>query len=532
MSLAVARHIRAQRVSFVLPAAAPEMPGFLEYVTDAGSRSRFVRYRSSPLPTFARGGSARTILSLSCTAVARLRCATIPSMCPGADTTTPAAGDSSDEPQRAGWVLLWAWPARCPPPRLLLGQAFTIGRSEDCEVRLEDSEVSRRHAWIELVKGTPRIRDLGSRNGTFVDGQRVAEAPLVLGSVVRVGASVALVAEAIPGDMTCPFGVLAPGLLGSGKLAAALTAPRRGATTTLPVIIEGATGTGKERIARAVHDWSLRRGPLVAVNCGAVPEALAEAHFFGHKRGAFTGAEQAGLGFFRTADGGTLLLDEVAELSPPLQTKLLRVLEEEEVLPVGDCRPVPVDVRVISTAHEPLSCVVARGAFRPDLFARLAGISVRLPTLWERREDIPQLFAHFLSEFLDGALVSLEPRAVEKLLRHPFPLNVRELRLLAHRVGATRSDATVVRERDLQASWMAADLAEGPPAPATPASLRRARRCSEASALAASLAAHGGNVTRAAKAVGMSRQRAYRLLGQAMAGSGGAGNRTRREGLS
>lgn len=368
---------------------------------------------------------------------------------------------------------------------------------------------------IELANGRHLIRDLGSRNGTYVDGQRVESAWLSPGTVIRTGSSIALVGHALAGNHArYRFGLLAPGLLGSERLHAALVDLERLALTDLAIVIEGATGTGKEQIARAIHKRSGRTGPLVAVNCGAIPESLAEAALFGHRRGAFTGAVDSGLGYVRAADRGTLLLDEVIDLPPGLQTKLLRVLEEGEVVPLGDAKPVQVDVRVVSTVHRPLASAVAEGQFRSDLFSRLTGFTLRVPPVSERREDIPQLFAHFLSRFLERESVQIEPRAVELLLAHPFPLNVRELRLLAHRVGAIRSDAAVIRARDIEDCIDNAVLERPDITPSSPSCLRSARREQDAAALARSLTEHGGNVTHAARAVGISRQRAYRLLGR------------------
>jgi DNA-binding NtrC family response regulator len=195
------------------------------------------------------------------------------------------------------------------------------------------------------------------------------------------------------------------------------------------VLIEAASGTGKELVARAVHETSLRReGPFMPVDCGALPESIAEAELFGHERGAFTGAIRAAPGLFRSANGGTLFLDEVGELSPRLQSKLLRAIQEREVRPLGASAAVPIDVRIISATNRDLEGEVKKGCFRSDLFYRLRVVSIQLATLRERPEDIPVLAAHFLERHGEGrGILGLEPEALEALLTHPWEGNVREL---------------------------------------------------------------------------------------------------------
>ena len=219
-----------------------------------------------------------------------------------------------------------------------------IGRDEACAIRLLGSDVSRRHATLRKTEADfgVELSDLGSRNGIHVNGRQVSSAPLKCGDVVRLGGWIGVVTDA-PGA----FEEIAPGLWGGAVLQAALAPLRRAAPSDLPVIIEGETGTGKEVVARSIHKWSGRAGPFVGVNCAALPEALAEGELFGYRRGAFTGADKASPGFFRSADAGTLLLDEVTDLPLSLQAKLLRVLEEREVQPLGEPRPIPINVRVL-----------------------------------------------------------------------------------------------------------------------------------------------------------------------------------------
>ncbi|GGE20680.1 sigma-54-dependent Fis family transcriptional regulator [Polymorphobacter glacialis] len=204
---------------------------------------------------------------------------------------------------------------------------------------------------------------------------------------------------------------------------AARVAPR-----DISILIEGATGTGKEGLSRLVHDLSPRRdSPFVAVNCAALPEAMLEAALFGHERGAFTGAVGGGRGLFRAADGGTLLLDEVSEIPLALQAKLLRALQEREVLPIGAVKPEKVDVRIIACANRDLAGEVAAGRFRADLFYRLAVFPLRTQTLAERPQDVVAIAAHWLLKAAADTVCWPTAAALARLSAHPWPGNVREL---------------------------------------------------------------------------------------------------------
>lgn len=212
----------------------------------------------------------------------------------------------------------------------------------------------------------------------------------------------------------------------------------RVAGSELPLLLQGESGTGKELVARAIHRASKRAaGPFVAVNCAAIPGELLEAELFGHDRGAYTGAERAREGRFRAADGGTILLDEVGDLPLLLQPKLLRVLQEEVVEPVGASRPVPVDVRFLAATHRDLHAAVREGRFREDLYYRLAGIVLRVPPLRERPEDVEPLFTHFFEQEAARAGRDLRIGAgVGAVLRaRSWPGNVRELEHLARRMA-------------------------------------------------------------------------------------------------
>lgn len=223
----------------------------------------------------------------------------------------------------------------------------------------------------------------------------------------------------------------------SPAMTAALDLARKAAPHDSPVLLSGASGTGKELVARLVHQESRRRdGPFIPVNCGAIPETLLESEFFGHVRGAFTGADRDRVGLFEAADGGTLFLDEVGELPGSLQVKLLRALQEGEVRKVGGTQTETVDVRIVSATNVDLEDAISDGNFREDLFYRLAVIPIHLPPLASRREEIPELARHLLERHRDRMGVDVEgiaPDAMQILLEYPWPGNVRELENILER---------------------------------------------------------------------------------------------------
>ncbi len=405
--------------------------------------------------------------------------------------------------------VLWLLGLSGDPRRVALNARCTrFGRGADCQVVLAGGEASRHHAEISRVGPVYVIRDLGTRNGTSDDGKRVAEAPLVPGAVVRMGEWLACAREAAgPEPAAADFSAQGPALWGSQILRAAVAPAHSAAASKLPIILEGETGTGKEVVARAIHSWSGRGGPFVAVNCAALPEALAEGELFGYRRGAFTGAERANAGFFRAAHGGTLLLDEICDLPLPLQVKLLRVLEQQEVVPLGEATPVPVDVRVLAAAQEPLGNAVAQRRFRADLYARLDGLTVRLPPLRERIEDVVALLELFVAEHRPGLKLQLTANALETMLLYDWPFNVRELRLLGQRLSLLLAQQASIHRRELP-ERMRPRLPSAPDSSASPQDVAAGALAS----LLAALRAHRGNVTRAAQAAGISRMRAYRLM--------------------
>jgi two-component system response regulator GlrR len=273
------------------------------------------------------------------------------------------------------------------------------------------------------------------------------------------------------------------------------------------VLIHGESGTGKELLARAIHRASPRRDkPFVAVNCGAISGELLESELFGHARGAFTGAVQAHKGLFQAADGGTLLLDEIGDMPLPLQVKLLRVLQEGEVRPVGSTQAIPVDVRVISATHRDLDAQKDSGQFREDLYYRLNVVSLKLPSLAERREDIPVLAAHFLRKLAERyrkPAVTLAPDAMALLVAAPWPGNVRQLLNLLEQALALAT--TSVIPASLVQSALKEDAAALIP-------FEEARKTFERDYLVRLLKITGGNVTQAAQLAKRNRTEFYKLL--------------------
>ena len=226
----------------------------------------------------------------------------------------------------------------------------------------------------------------------------------------------------------------------SSRMAEVLAEARMVAQSDASVLLRGESGTGKELLAQAIHQASARAGkPFIAVNCGAIPEALLESELFGHVRGAFTDASSSHKGLFQAADGGTLLLDEIGDMPPALQVKLLRVLQEREIRPVGSSQSIPVDVRIISATHRDLDAAMAEGEFRTDLYYRLNVVTLTLPPLSERREDIPLLANHFLVTLAakyDKRLSGFAPEALKALTTAAWPGNVRQLYNVVEQVCA------------------------------------------------------------------------------------------------
>ncbi|MFM2372538.1 MAG: hypothetical protein RIS85_2260 [Pseudomonadota bacterium] len=345
---------------------------------------------------------------------------------------------------------------------------------------------------------TPAIERLtGSRIATlrYADGAGEAALAAALACAARPGAPIAADPESL----------------------SVLALAERIAATDIPVLINGPTGTGKEVLSRFIHERSARAGkPFVAINCAAMPEAMLEALLFGHQKGAFTGANAASEGFFRAADGGTLLLDEIAEMPLPLQAKLLRALQEGEVVPLGATQPIKVDVRVIACANRDLPLEVEEGRFRADLYYRLNVFPLALRPLCERPDDIaPLAFAMVLRHAANAPWLSDE--ALDMLSAHSWPGNVRELENVMRRALVLAGNAPVIGPEhiafDRPARLVAAPgSATAEAAPANDAKLSNIVQMSEARAIIATLEACNGSRVAAARQLGISeRTLRYRL---------------------
>jgi transcriptional regulator of aromatic amino acid metabolism len=310
------------------------------------------------------------------------------------------------------------------PSRVLVGQ------SPACDVRVADPAMSRRHAALEPVAARLRLTDLGSTNGTWVNGVGVTDAFLAGGEEVRLGGTVFRV-ERGPArrDVRLPEETRFGRLVGwSREMRRLYPLCARLAASSVAVIIEGETGTGKEALAESLHEAGPRAaGPFVVFDCTAVAPSLVESELFGHERGAFTGAVASRRGVFEQAHGGTLLIDEIGDLEPQLQPKLLRALERGEVRRVGSEKAIKVDVRVLAATRRDLDHEVQEGRFRDDLFHRLAVARIELPPLRARKGDVRLLAAHFARE-LGGDERALGGELLARWDDSPWPGNVRELR--------------------------------------------------------------------------------------------------------
>jgi transcriptional regulator with PAS, ATPase and Fis domain len=413
--------------------------------------------------------------------------------------------------------------------RHALGAApVVVGTDAACDLVLADARVSGQHLRIaDDDHGGHVVVDLGSRNGTFFEGLRITEASLPLPASLKLGRTVLRFAPVAPADRPRASRAHAFGDLIGPSLAMreAFALLELAAASDVTVLLTGETGTGKELAARALHARSARRkGPFVAVDCGAVPDTLIDSELFGHARGAFTGASHARPGLFASADGGTLLLDELDGVSLATQARLLRVLEERAVRAVGADAPRPLDVRVIAACHAPLDRLVAEGRFRADLYYRLAVLQVDLPPLRQRREDLPAIVEAMLGR--RGLAGPVEGPGLATLQAHHWPGNVRELRNVIERACTLAPGAATFR--DLRIVVGATTGTDGAPPVRTDLPFADAKQAVvqafERAYLREVFARAGGNVTAAARAADVDRKhlrgllRRYGLLGDDGAG--------------
>lgn len=397
-------------------------------------------------------------------------------------------------------------------------------RGADRRLELDDRAVSERHAVLASSSEGWILRDVGSKNGLYLNGERIVERPIQTGDVFAVGGCFLVFREfegeevsdlrADDAHASWPAGMITL----QPELEVDLRRLDRVVGTDLPVLVSGLTGTGKELLARAIHARSGRAGELVAVNCAAIPDTLLASELFGVRRGAFSGALADRLGLVRAADRGTLFLDEIAEMSLQTQTVLLRVLQEKEVVPIGETRPVSVDVRFVAASHQDLGARVRRGEFREDLLARLRGFAIELPPLAARLEDLGLLLAGLVRE--RRRAVALTVDAAWQLFRYEWPQNIRQFRhvvLAAIAMGEHTVDVDHLDLPELAApaavpvgSAAGADVAPKPGA-APREEIRSYRRRPDKSSLRALLEQYGWNVSAVARHLQTSRSQIVRL---------------------
>ncbi len=438
---------------------------------------------------------------------------------------TTVTGDRTSRTASGAEVAAVAWTHPQLAMSMLRDLPVVVGRSDDCTTKLLGARVSRRHA--EFVRGDHGwlVRDLGSKNGTLLNGSRVSLAPLSNHDVLRVGEWVGVVMQ-VPADFRGdPVTTVARDVLCGPALAATYTKLSAIASSDLAVVLTGETGTGKEVFAQALHQQSGREGGLVAVNCAALPEQMAEGELFGYRKGAFTSAVRGSLGYLRSAHRGTLFLDEVVELGERVQAKLLRALETKSIVPLGEALPEAVDLRVIAAAQSPLADLVEAGRFRADLYSRLAGVELVIPPLRQRREEVLPHFRRVLTARSGGAPPDIEAEAAEKLCLYDWPLNVRGVQQVAARIAVLLGHEdliTVAHLPECIAQPKLEDLNHEAPKQRRAKPSRAAQRLQQSERrnqddterLIAALRLAGGNVTAAARTLGISRQRAYRLMDQ------------------
>jgi len=384
--------------------------------------------------------------------------------------------------------------------------AVVIGRTRDADIQLEDASISRRHCVLH-VGAAIELEDLGSQNGIRIAGRTLApceRVAIAAGDTVELG-DVLLVLQ----RHAATTGRFAPRLvIDDAAMKQLHRIVDRIAIGTISVLLLGETGVGKEVMARAIHDRSPRaKAPFVSLNCAALSEALLESELFGHEKGSFTGAERAKPGLLETADGGTLFLDEVGEMPGALQAKLLRVLEERQVVRVGALAPRPIDVRFIAATNRDLALEIARGAFRNDLYFRLNGISLVIPPLRERHSEIVTLARTFIAASAKAvgrpAAPVLGDAAIARLLAHPWPGNIRELRNAMDRAVLLADD--VIEPEHVPLDAPIAPHVPAPHAVAAAANLNDAVEQVERARILAAYDRCGGNQSRTAIELGISR---------------------------
>ena len=422
-----------------------------------------------------------------------------------------------DEPQTAKTPRAWlvrvgaaSDPMASPTMFDLEGRArLSLGRTDpdipdaDDTVTCDDRWMSRAHALIDRRTEGWTVADQGSANGTIVNGHRVSFGALHDGDVIQTGSTFWVFrSDVIEGPLPSEVRQDTFGSV-STRFIEVVSLAERIAPSRVPVLIVGDTGTGKELLARHIHACSGRDGPFAAINTAAVQSNLVASELFGVERGAHSMAERTRPGQIRSANRGTLLLDEVGDMPLEVQVTLLRVLQENEVLPVGGDRPITIDVRFVCATHQNIPDLVTLGRFRADLQARLQGTVLYLPTLSDRREDIGLLIGRFLRAF-DATTFTLTPAAYRALMIHDWPRNIRQLE------RAIQTAVAVSRSGQIELSDLPEEVRVTKPPSARP-NFEDEERHRELIRL---LTAHRGNVSAVARSMGYSRMQVHRWLKQ------------------
>jgi transcriptional regulator with AAA-type ATPase domain len=399
-----------------------------------------------------------------------------------------------------------------PALRVALGNLheITVGRDsrrhlarqgKTAAISVPDHEISRKHLVVRRQPAGWEVADLASKNGILVNGEPTSVTTLTDGDLIEAGGTLLMFREDggapdcdVDRDLAAETVTPVAFRTVSAELEHRVNQLSKIAVAGVAVLIRGETGTGKELIAHAIHDVSGRRGPFVPINCGALPRNLIESELFGHRRGAFSGANEEREGLVRRAHGGTLFLDEIAELPEESQVALLRVLQNGEVRPIGASDAVKVDIRVIAATHQDIPARITDGRFRQDLYARLSGFEMVLPALRDRREDLGTLIAALLPRLTPNPeRISLHRSAARALVRYAWPLNIRELEQ-ALRAAVALADTGEIRLEHLSEAIRAY-------APPTVASMRPEDRVLRERVVEL-LRQHGGNVTAVGRAMG------------------------------
>jgi transcriptional regulator with PAS, ATPase and Fis domain len=438
--------------------------------------------------------------------------------------TEESSASSRARPEPHLFLVLECHRPLAPPVRFALdeidevvlgrGKTRAFRRKDDdprgLEIRLEDERASSQHALLRRGKGSWTLKDNSSKNGSFVNGVKQSEARLADGDILELGHTFFLFRQSVASEQeegwiyeAAPVEAAPPGLssiLPSLRRLFREIASR--AASEISMLVEGETGTGKELVARAIHSLSGRKGKLVPINCGELTGNLVEANLFGYRKGAFTGAHGDHHGLIRSADRGTLFLDELGDLPFSQQALWLRVLQERVVRPLGsDADPLPVDLRIVAATNRPLDDMVKAGQFRRDLLQRLAGHRITLPPLRDRLEDLGLMLAAFARRAGKETL-EIQSRAALAMLMYDWPGNVRELESCVHSAWAAGGGRIELRHlpEAVQASVGVKDDAKA------------AARAALKDRLVASLTRHEGNVSAVAREMDKDRAQIWRWL--------------------